>query len=195
MTPRKTALLAAALAAVLPGSARAQVQALESARGAGQVQAAGTARTQAAAEAAAGEAAPAPAPDAPPAEATSRGIDLGPAASRIEGTVVTLDGGTTPDTYTVQKGDTLWDLSARFLDSPWYWPKLWSYNPQIENPHWIYPGNLIHFAPAGAGGPMRAEPVAAGEVPEAPRELDDLSRGTLDGAGVDGDAAPQQRRS
>ncbi|MFO7838426.1 MAG: LysM domain-containing protein [Desulfosalsimonadaceae bacterium] len=45
--------------------------------------------------------------------------------------------------YTVQKGDTLWDLSEKFEDSPWQWPELWHYNPEIANPHWIYPGQKI----------------------------------------------------
>lgn len=51
--------------------------------------------------------------------------------------------------HTVVKGDTLWDLSEEYLGTPWYWPKVWSYNPQIANPHWIYPGNQIRFYPAG----------------------------------------------
>jgi LysM repeat protein len=48
--------------------------------------------------------------------------------------------------HTVVPGDTLWDLSQRYLGSPWYWPKVWSYNPQIANPHWIYPGNQVRFS-------------------------------------------------
>ena len=47
--------------------------------------------------------------------------------------------------YTVQKGDTLWDLSAQFSDSPWLWPELWSENRQNSNPHLIYPGERIRI--------------------------------------------------
>ncbi|MBW2604064.1 MAG: LysM peptidoglycan-binding domain-containing protein [Deltaproteobacteria bacterium] len=47
--------------------------------------------------------------------------------------------------YTVQKGDTLWDLSTQFSDNPWLWPNLWSENSQISNPHWIYPGERIRL--------------------------------------------------
>ncbi len=52
---------------------------------------------------------------------------------------------TAPRRYIVKPGDTLWDISRRFLGSPWYWPQLWSKNPQIQNPHWIFPGDIIKF--------------------------------------------------
>lgn len=47
--------------------------------------------------------------------------------------------------YTIQKGDTLWDLSRKFMDTPWQWPEMWKENDQIPNPHWIYPGERIRL--------------------------------------------------
>jgi LysM repeat protein len=55
----------------------------------------------------------------------------------------------------VQRGDTLWSISRRFLGSPWYWPKLWSKNPQIKNPHWIFPGNRVDFYKSGEIRPQK----------------------------------------
>ncbi|MGD2074543.1 MAG: LysM peptidoglycan-binding domain-containing protein [Gammaproteobacteria bacterium] len=48
-----------------------------------------------------------------------------------------------PDRYVVVEGDTLWDISDRFLEKPWLWPEIWYVNPQVENPHLIYPGDIL----------------------------------------------------
>lgn len=49
-----------------------------------------------------------------------------------------------PEQYVVQTGDTLWDLSNKFLKQPWYWPEIWYMNPQVNNPHLIFPGDIIN---------------------------------------------------
>ena len=50
-----------------------------------------------------------------------------------------------PETYYVKSGDTLWDISSLYLKNPWLWPELWSVNPQVENPHLIYPGDKLRL--------------------------------------------------
>lgn len=51
-----------------------------------------------------------------------------------------------PGKYTVVKGDTLWDISARFLEQPWRWPEIWGVNPQISNPNLIFPGDIVSLS-------------------------------------------------
>lgn len=75
--------------------------------------------------------APPPAPEPvreAPAEEPKPPVELAPRA---------------PERYVVKKGDTLWDISTMFLEDPWLWPEIWYTNPQIENPHLIYPGDII----------------------------------------------------
>ncbi len=79
------------------------------------------------------------------------------------------------ETHVVKSGDTLWDLCAKYLNSPWYWPKIWSYNPQITNPHWIYPGNELRFYPSDENLPTNVEVsqnIESGEDLAVPGELD-----------------------
>lgn len=105
------------------------------------------------------------------------------------------------EVHTVAKGDTLWDLSQRFLGSPWYWPKVWSYNPEIANPHWIYPGNLVRFFPSGEEVPSRVE-VGTGPAPEpvddgmeSPQEIPaELVQDDVQVVGRIGYVAPKSRR-
>jgi LysM domain len=75
-------------------------------------------------------------------------VSLGFQAATVQaGDVLALKDGH-PQTYVVKKGDTLWDISQMFLSDPWLWPEIWHVNPQIDNPHLIYPGdelNLIYI--------------------------------------------------
>ncbi len=50
-----------------------------------------------------------------------------------------------PDLHTAKRGDTLWDISKKYYGNAYNWPRLWSFNRQIENPHWIYPGDHIRL--------------------------------------------------
>jgi hypothetical protein len=75
----------------------------------------------------------------PPAAGRSTSVPLAPDA---------------PATYVVQKGDTLWGLASKFLTQPWYWPEIWYLNPDIQNPHRIYPGDTLRLVYDADGKPQ-----------------------------------------
>ncbi|MGI5309901.1 LysM peptidoglycan-binding domain-containing protein [Rheinheimera sp. WS51] len=79
-----------------------------------------------------------------------------------------------PQSYVVKKGDTLWDISALYLTEPWLWPQLWQMNPQIDNPHLIYPGDTLTLTYDAQGRPRLA-------INENVKRLSPTSRKTLKG--------------
>lgn len=106
---------------------------------------------------------------APPVEGRENTVDAVKSYSaRPDAVKVTPSGDEgSATTHTVNKGDTLWDLSQKYLGSPWYWPKVWSYNPNIANPHWIYPGNQIRFSGVGEELPAQVQVAKAPGAPGA----------------------------
>ncbi len=83
-------------------------------------------------------------------------IDMGDdeSSGRSSGGALVITGehhvGTIPETHVVRTGDTLWDISSHYFGNPYEWPRVWSYNPEITNPHWIYPQDQVRLVPAGS---------------------------------------------
>jgi len=73
----------------------------------------------------------------------------------------------TEEFYTIKQGDTLWEISSKFLKDPFLWPKLWQRNPYITNPHWIYPGQPIRLSPIEEVKKEEPKKVAVEEKPKA----------------------------
>ena len=195
-----------AVLAAVPTLALAQVGALNAAREAGAKQQAGTEVHMKAADAQVAEGAEPVAPAASAAEPASveEGVDLNAEAAKLEhaeaagrleqevgalpGTEVALSkDAPAGEAHKVVRGDTLWDLSAKYLQDPYSWPKIWSWNPEIANPHWIYPGNVVRLGPAGpagvaaqAQGPAVEAPSDDSDLVQVPKELASFSVGSLD---------------
>jgi hypothetical protein len=62
------------------------------------------------------------------------------------------EGSYVPDGHTVRRGETLWEISSHYFQNPYQWPRVWSYNPQIQNPHWIYPGDRVRLRDGTVSG-------------------------------------------
>jgi LysM repeat protein len=121
------------------------------------------------------------APAAPEEEltATESATETAAAPAQAEGAA---DSGTlirpdAPKSYTVKRGDTLWDIATMFLKDPWLWPEVWIINPQVENPHLIYPGDTLALA-YGANGQPQIRLTGGGAARLNPR----LRSNPLDGA-------------
>ncbi|MBW2278637.1 MAG: LysM peptidoglycan-binding domain-containing protein [Deltaproteobacteria bacterium] len=82
---------------------------------------------------------------------SSEGSLLSEAARDGKSVVISESGGRTKyagvETYVVKEGDTLWDICTKFFGDPYHWPRIWSYNQRITNPHWIYPGDVVWLVP------------------------------------------------
>ena len=89
-------------------------------------------------------------------------------AISVFATEVTLKDGH-PREYVVKKGDTLWDISTTFLNDPWLWPEIWQANPQIKNPHLIYPGDRLTLVYHGDQPRIRLERGNDGTVRLSPQ--------------------------
>jgi len=80
--------------------------------------------------------------------------------------------------HEVRKGDTLWDISGQYYGNPYRWPRLWSYNSHITNPHWIYPGDIIYLSPSSE---QNTQAEASEPEPQTTEELEEGLRLPLGG--------------
>jgi LysM domain len=85
-----------------------------------------------------------------------------------------IQGGPVPELHVVRRGDTLWDICFLYFNDPWQWPKIWSYNAQITNPHWIYPGDLVRLLPRGVFAQTTLDPETAPSTPTPAAAADPL---------------------
>lgn len=93
---------------------------------------------------------PMPGQGQPPAGAEDSGYYYLPEGMEADPTLSSgPPGGVVPQFHEVRSGDTLWDICFYYFNNPWEWPRIWSYNPDITNPHWIYPGDQVRLYAAG----------------------------------------------
>lgn len=108
-------------------------------------------------------------------------------APPLPGTLRFLADGEGPEDYVVERGDTLFDVCDQLIDEPGYWPKLWSFNPAIRNPHFIYPGMTLRFYPGDSETPPFLQVVSEEDfVPIDRQSLDDAQLIVADLMKVDG---------
>ncbi len=131
---------------------------------------------------AAAPAPPAAGPTAEPQTVTTNLPDLPPdaaGATVVTETTTTALNPSAPKSYVVQRGDTLWGLANKFLKDPWLWPEIWYVNPEVSNPHRIYPGDTLRLAMGkdgkeqvqlvhGTGSATKLEPLLRTTELEAP---------------------------
>ena len=93
---------------------------------------------------------------APTPTATEAAVAANPsdATSDAESSAKPVINRSAPMSYTVKRGDTLWDIASMYLRDPWLWPEIWQVNPQVENPHLIYPGDILSLAYGADGSPQ-----------------------------------------
>ena len=114
-------------------------------------------------------------------------------APAVPGTLGILAGGEAPEDYLVRPGDTLFDICDQLLDEPGYWPKLWALNPDIKNPHFIFPGMRLRFYPGDRETPPYLQivteddivPIETGNLDESELVKEDVSALLLDLASED----------
>ena len=93
-----------------------------------------------------------------------------------------------PREYVVKKGDTLWGIASQFLEDPWYWPEIWYRNPQLDNPHLIFPGDMLSLTYINGKPTLEVKREMVGQVPDAPSDekvvRTDTGKATNDGRKV-----------
>lgn len=113
-----------------------------------------------------------PPPDRGPVVQSIKAFNLFGGAPPVPGTKRIMADGEAPEVYVVEPGDTLFDICAQLLDEPGYWPKLWSLNAFIRNPHFIYPGMRLRFYPGDDSTPPFLEVITEDDV--IPVDKDEL---------------------